>query len=486
MIGGGPAGLMAAEALLAGGAVVDLYDAMPSVGRKFLLAGKGGLNLTHSEPIEQFRQRYTRTGGAPADAVAVWLAEFGPQSLRDWALGLGVATFIGSSGRVFPAGMKAAPLLRAWLHRLRGAGLRLHMRQRWLGWQDVQGVQDSCAADHMPKTQDAQDAQDARDAVLARITSDTPNTPPARDVPEVPCDRAPRRAAEHAADRAPIRVRFGTPYGVQVAEADALLLALGGASWPRLGSDGAWVPWLAARGVEIAPLQPANCGFDVGWSDYFAQRFAGAPIKSVRLHFDAAQGRHFDQQGEFVITNTGVEGSLVYAASSLIRDTIAARGAATIYLDLVPGRDEARLATALAKGRGARSLPNHLREQTGLAGAKAALLRERWPADELARRVARSPADLARELKAWPLVLTAARPIDEAISSAGGVRLEALDAHLMLRALPGVFCAGEMLDWEAPTGGYLLTASMASGLAAGRGVLAWWQQRAGLAATIAR
>jgi uncharacterized flavoprotein (TIGR03862 family) len=424
IVGGGPAGLMAAEVLLAGCAAVDLYDAMPSVGRKFLLAGKGGLNLTHSEPLDAFVQRYRRSGGEPADEVAGWLQAFGPQALRDWAAGLGVSTFVGSSGRVFPAEMKAAPLLRAWLHRLRAAGLRLHMRHRWRGWDDA---------------------------------------------------AAPTRG-----------LRFDTPAGALRVDADAVLLALGGASWPQLGSDGAWLPWLREGGVEIAPLQPANCGFDVGWSAYFAERFAGAPVKSVRLMAVDAQGRRFDRPGEFVVTAGGIEGSLVYAASALIRDEIAATGSATIHLDLVPGRTEARLAEALARGRGTRSLPNHLREHAGLDGAKAALLRERWSAAELTETLTRAPAELAHELKAWPLRLTAARPVAEAISTAGGVCRTALDDDLMLRALPGVHCAGEMLDWEAPTGGYLLSASLASGVVAARGVLRRWQAAARGAATIER
>ena len=405
VIGGGPAGLMAAERLLQGGAHVELYDAMPSVGRKFLLAGKGGLNLTHSEPAEPFLGRFAER----ADQVAPWLAGFSPQALRDWAAGLGIATFVGSSGRVFPAEMKAAPLLRAWLHGLRAAGLRLHMRHRWIGW---------------------------------------------------------------AEGDPPTLLRFATPAGEQRARPAAVVLALGGASWPRLGSDGAWLPWLAGRGVAVAPLRPANCGFDVGWSAYFSQRFAGTPIKSVRLHFDDGQGPAFDRQGEFVITAGGIEGSLVYAASARLREAITRTGQARLQLDLLPGRSAAQLAAALAKGRGNRSLPNHLKEHAGLDGAKAALLRERWSADELSRRVAQDPAGLATALKAWDLTLTAARPIDEAISSAGGVRFEALDHHAMLAALPGVFCAGEMIDWEAPTGGYLLTASLASGRAAAHGVLA--------------
>ena len=406
IVGGGPAGLMAAEQLLAGGCTVDLYDAMPSVGRKFLLAGKGGLNLTHSEALGPFTARY----GAQAPRVAAWLQAFGPQALRDWAQGLGIATFVGSSGRVFPAEMKAAPLLRAWLARLRGQGLRLHMRHRWTGWAD----------------------------------GDAPTT-----------------------------LRFDAPDGAVQVQADAVLLALGGASWPQLGSDAAWVPWLAGRGVAIAPLLPANCGFDLvgGWSPYFAQRFAGAPLKTVRLRFDDGRGAAFDRPGEFVVTATGVEGSLVYAASARLRDAIARNGQATLALDLLPGRSIDQLAAALAKGRGARSLPNHLKEQAGLDGVKAALLRERWSADELARRVAQDPRGLAAALKAWPLTLAAPRPVAEAISTAGGVALDALDDHLGLRALPGVACAGEMLDWEAPTGGYLLTACMASGVVAGQGLL---------------
>lgn len=401
VIGAGPAGLMAAERLLAGGAQVDVYDAMPSAGRKFLLAGKGGLNLTHSEALPAFIARY----GARAGDVARWLEAFGPQALRDWAQGLGIHTFVGSSGRVFPHEMKAAPLLRAWLHRLRAAGLRLHARHRWLGWQP-----------------------------------DDPST----------------------------RLRFATPGGELVVDADAVVLALGGASWPRLGSDGAWWPWLQARGVVLAPLQPANCGFDVGWSDYFSRRFAGAPMKSVRLKFGG-----FDRAGEFVITAGGIEGSLVYAASAAIRDAIGRDGRATVLIDFVAGRPVDKLADALAHGRGARSLPNHLKEHAGLDGAKAALLRERYDATALAERIAKSPRAFAEELKAWPIVLKSARPVDEAISTAGGVALEVLDDRLMLIALPGVFCAGEMLDWEAPTGGYLLTACFASGRLAGDGVLQW-------------
>jgi uncharacterized flavoprotein (TIGR03862 family) len=411
IVGGGPAGLAAAEELLAAGQRVVLFDAMPSLGRKFLLAGKGGLNLTHSEPAEPFTARYAEA----ADWVGQWLAAPGGDAaaLRDWAQGLGIDTFVGSSGRVFPQEMKAAPLLRGWLHRLRAAGLVVQVRQRWSGW----------------------------------LPGDAPTT-----------------------------LRLDTPAGPRVLQPDALVLALGGGSWPQLGSDGAWQPWLAARGVALAPLRAANCGFDLAtpWSAHFVERHAGAPLKSVRLRFDqdaAATGAPaFDRAGECVVTASGIEGSLVYAASARVREAIARDGQATIHLDLLPGRDAARLATELGRGRGSRSVSSHLKAQIGLDGVKAALLRERWSAEELTQRLARDPAGLAAELKAWPLVLGAPRPMAEAISSAGGVRREALDATLQLTALPGVACCGEMLDWEAPTGGYLLTAAFASGRVAGRGL----------------
>ncbi|MBI5272142.1 MAG: TIGR03862 family flavoprotein [Burkholderiales bacterium] len=403
IVGAGPAGLMAAEVLAAAGAQVDVYDAMPSAGRKFLLAGKGGLNLTHSEPMAAFVGRY----GERQDAAAGWLAGFGPQALRDWADGLGVATFVGSSGRVFPHEMKAAPLLRAWLHRLRAAGVRLHMRHRWL-----------------------------------------------------PAPPAPG---------GDLRLQFDTPAGEQAVAPDAVLLALGGASWPRLGSDGAWAAPLAQAGVAVAPLQPANCGFDVGWSAHLAERHAGAPLKGVALRFTDARGGRFERKGECVLTATGLEGSLVYAASVPLRDTIAATGQACVALDLLPERAEADLARALARGRGARSLANHLREQAGLHGAKAALLREGADAAMWAALSA-DPAALAARIKALPLTLRAPRPVDEAISTAGGVRLEALDAWLRWRADPRVAFAGEMLDWEAPTGGYLLTACFATGRVAAAGL----------------
>jgi uncharacterized flavoprotein (TIGR03862 family) len=396
VVGGGPAGLMAAEVMSATGLRVDVFDAMPSVGRKFLLAGRGGLNLTHSEAPELFLSRY----GARRTQVGAWLAGFGPQQLRDWAQGLGVETFVGSSGRVFPQEMKAAPLLRAWLHRLRGAGVAFHARHRWLGW-DTDGA-----------------------------------------------------------------LRFATPAGESKVGADATVLALGGGSWARLGSDGAWVPLLLARGVAVQPLRPANCGFDVAWSEHLRQRFAGQPVKAVRAAFVAPDGSRIEREGEFLVTEHGVEGSLIYALSAPLRDGIEATGSATLQLDLAPGRTLQRLTDDLAQGRGRDSLANHLRRRAGIDGVKSALLHEFATGEDLA-----SPTRLAAIIKALPLHLVAPRPLDEAISSAGGVDFAAVDDHLMLRALPGTFCAGEMLDWEAPTGGYLLTACFASGRAAGRGVL---------------
>ncbi|KQP35317.1 TIGR03862 family flavoprotein [Pseudorhodoferax sp. Leaf274] len=412
VVGGGPAGLMAAECLARAGLSVDLFDAMPSVGRKFLLAGKGGLNLTHSEDGPRFVSRY----GAQQGAVAAWLARLDAQGVRDWAEGLGVATFVGSSGRVFPSDMKAAPLLRAWLHRLREAGVRLHMRHRWIGW-----------------TEDG-------------------------------------------------RLGFEAPSGPVQTRPAATVLALGGASWPRLGSDAAWVPLLAARQVAITPLVPANCGFDLaptpraqagmGWSAHFAERFAGQPFKSVALRCADGQGGWFTRKGEFVATAGGIEGSLVYAASSLLREEIARNGQARLWLDLLPDRTPEQVLAACRHPRGARSLSSHLKSRLALDGIKLALLYEVLAPDTL-----HDPAALAQAIKAVPLALAAPRPVAEAISTAGGVALDALDAHLMLKAMPGVFCAGEMLDWEAPTGGYLLTASMASGVVAAQGVLAHLQTR---------
>jgi len=393
VIGAGPAGLMAAETLAAAGHGVEVFDAMPSAGRKFLLAGVGGLNLTHGEPFDAFVGRY----GQRSAVLAPLLREFGADALRGWAAGLGVSTFVGSSGRVFPADMKAAPLLRAWLHRLRGQGVQLHMRHRWQGWDD--------------------------DGAL----------------------------------------HFETPHGALAVRPRVTVLALGGASWPKLGSDGAWWPWLQARGVGLAPLQPSNCGFDVAWSEHFRTRHAGEPLKSVALALDG-----WRQVGECVVTAGGVEGSLVYAASAALRERIAHDGEATFELDLLPHRSQEWVARELAHPRGPRSLSTHLKTRLHLAGVKAGLLWELVP-----KEVQADPARFAALIKALPIRVTAPRPIAEAISSAGGVRFEALDEGLMLRALPGVFCAGEMLDWEAPTGGYLLTACFATGRAAGQGVLRW-------------
>ncbi len=395
IIGGGPAGLMAAEVLGLAGVNVDLYDAMPSVGRKFLLAGVGGMNITHAEDYAAFVSRY----GERAGDLRPLLDAFSPDSLREWIHGLGIDTFVGSSGRVFPSDMKAAPLLRAWLKRLRESGVQLHTRQRWLGWD------------------------------------------------------------EHGA------LRIAGPQGETQVEADATLLALGGGSWARLGSDGAWVPLLQNRGIAIAPLQPANCGFEVaGWSEHLREKFAGAPLKTVSLALPGEAPR----KGEFVLTATGIEGSLVYALSAPIRNTINRDGAATVLLDLLPDRTLTQIASALARPRGSQSMAKHLHRQLKLDGAKAALLRELTDATTF-----HAPQALAAAIKALPIRLVRPRPLDEAISSAGGVPFEELDEGLMLRRLPGVFCAGEMLDWEAPTGGYLLTACFASGRAAAEGMLRW-------------
>ena len=433
VIGGGPAGLMAAETLaIAGPAVcVQVYDAMPSVGRKFLLAGKGGLNLTHSEPTEIFLKRY----GEHSLPLQTLMAAFGPAELRAWTEALGIETFVGSSGLVFPKDMKAAPMLRAWLHRLRQSGVKFSMRHRWLGWAD--------------------------DGAL----------------------------------------KFSTPTGELLVQADAVVLALGGGSWKRLGSDGAWVPWLAERGVAVAPLQPSNCGFDVaarpaleaaghgetrrdflrelvgqapqpqpGWSEHFASRFAGQPFKSVAIRFTDSQGRAFSRKGEFVATATGIEGSLVYAASSLLRDEIEARGSATLFLDLLPDKTPEQVLVEVRHPRGSRSLSSHLKSRLNLDGIKAGMLYELLGKEAMA-----DPVTLAAGIKALPLKLVAVRPIDEAISSAGGVRFAGLDANLQIAVpadlTPPLFCAGEMLDWEAPTGGYLMTACFATGRAAGQGVL---------------
>lgn len=393
IVGGGPAGLMAAETLLACGHAVDLYDAMPSLGRKFLMAGKGGMNITHSEPLETFLTRY----GAARPVLEPMLRAFGPDDLRAWCRDLGIDTFVGTSGRVFPTAFKAAPLLRAWLRRLRAAGLRVHVRHRWQGWEETGAL------------------------------------------------------------------RFAGPEGAVSVRADAVVLALGGGSWGKLGSDGAWVPLLRAAGAPVADLKPANCGFDVGWSEHFRERFAGQPLKAVTVSV-AGHSR----QGEAMITATGLEGGAVYALSAALRDAIARDGTVALHLDLLPDRSVERVAQDLGRPRGSRSLASHLKRQVGLTGVKAGLVRE-----VLAKDILDDPARLAAALKALPLCLISPRPLDEAISSAGGVGFGGLDDRLMLRARPGVFCAGEMLDWEAPTGGYLLTACFASGHAAGTGAAAW-------------
>lgn len=395
IIGGGPAGLMAAEVLSQAGIRVDLYDGMPSVGRKFLLAGVGGMNITHSEAYPAFLSRYAER----APQIAPLLRAFDADALCQWIHELGIETFIGSSGRVFPTDMKAAPLLRAWLKRLRDRGVVIHTRHRWLGW-DPSGA-----------------------------------------------------------------LRIASPEGEISVSPDATLLALGGGSWSRLGSDGAWMLPLEQRGVDLAPLQPSNCGFEVqAWSELMVSKFAGAPLKNIAIGLND----DIPRLGECVITATGMEGSLIYALSAPIREEIDRYGAAVIHIDLLPGRPVDKLLAALGKPRGSRSMAKHLHSQVGIDGVKAALLRELTDAETFA-----DPARLARAIKALPLTLVKTRPLDEAISSAGGVRFEAMDERLMLKALPGVFCAGEMLDWEAPTGGYLLTGCFASGRAAGLGIVQW-------------
>lgn len=391
IIGGGPAGLMAAEVLSQNHLRVDVYDSMSSLGRKFLMAGKSGLNLTHAEPFERFVSRYS------AREVETWLNDFTPDNLRAWAGELGVETFVGTSGRVFPVGMKASPLLRAWLQRLDQNGVTVHLRHKWMGW-DADGS-----------------------------------------------------------------LRFETPEGETLVRADAVILALGGGSWARLGSTGDWVDGLRQAGVQVRELRPANCGFDVDWSEHFRSRFEGQPIKSVILSFG-----DFHQQGEFIITKEGVEGSLVYAASARLRDEIEAHGRAILFLDLAPGSTQEKLAASLSKPRGSRSMSSHIERTIGLKGVKVGLLHEYIPKEDFT-----DPARLAAAIKRLPVPLLRPRPLDEAISSAGGVTFESVDEYLMLKNLPGVFCAGEMLDWEAPTGGYLLTACFASGRVAARGVMEW-------------
>lgn len=390
VIGAGPAGLIAAEALARAGARVRLHDAMPSAGRKLLMAGRGGLNLTHSEPPGAFLARY----GEAADWLAPRLEGFKPGDLTTWAEGLGQPTFVGSSGRVFPKAMKASPLLRAWLGRLNDLGVQLVLRSRWTGW-DADGA----------------------------LTFETPDGP-----------------------------RTETP--------DATVLALGGASWPRLGSDGGWAGLLAARGVAVAPFEPANVGFDVAWSPVFKARFAGQPLKAIALTHVGRTVR-----GEAMIAAYGLEGGAVYALSAGLREAIARDGRAELTIDLRPDQSPGQLTSRLVRPQGRQSQSNHLRKAAGLSPAAIGLMREATGGP-----IPISPRSQAELIKAVPVTLTGMQGLDRAISSAGGVRLSELDEDLMLRRLPGVFAAGEMLDWEAPTGGYLLQACFATGLAAARGV----------------
>jgi uncharacterized flavoprotein (TIGR03862 family) len=397
IIGAGPAGLMAAEVLAQGGAQVTVYDSMPSAGRKFLMAGRGGLNLTHSEPLPQFLARYREAMPHLTTAIEA----FPPETLRDWSDALGQATFVGSSGRVFPKAFKASPLLRAWLRRLDSAGVQFALRHRWTGW-------------------------DERGQLL-----------------------------------------FQTPDGPRVVDATAAVLALGGASWPRLGSDGAWVETLAAKGVKISELRPANSGFTVAWSDIFRDRFEGQPLKGVALSF----GSH-SVRGEAIVTRTGVEGGAVYALSAELREAIMTSGQATLNIALRPDLDINDLIARLSQPKGKQSFSNFLRKAARLPPAAIGLLQEAAKASG-ASLSSQSPADLARLINAVPIRLAGTAPIVRAISTAGGISFDEVDVDFMIRRLPGTFAAGEMLDWEAPTGGYLLQASFATGAAAGRGALKW-------------
>lgn len=404
VIGGGPAGLMAAEVIAQAGFAVSVYDSMPSMGRKFLLAGVGGMNITHAESIDALLSRYAnaRTYLAPL------IEQFDGQAVRRWMHELGIETFVGTSGRVFPTGMKAAPLLRAWLHRLRETGVKFYSRHRWLGW--------------------------TPEGALRFIVSEG--------------------AAGEGRDK--------------IVYSPACLLALGGASWARLGSDGAWVSLLRERNVTVMELQPSNCGFDCSWSHYIRTRCAGEPLTTIALTAIDYQGVAHCQRGECVITENGLEGTTIYALSAILREAINVHSFAQLLIDLLPDYSEEKIVQLLQKPRGKESLSNYLRKILKLPPVKINLLRELAPASAW-----QDHKLLALTIKALPVILTAPRPIDEAISSAGGVAFADLDQGLMLRNNPGVFCAGEMLDWEAPTGGYLLTACLASGRAAGSGVVDW-------------
>jgi uncharacterized flavoprotein (TIGR03862 family) len=397
VIGAGPAGLMAAEVIAQGGAGVTVYDAMPSAGRKFLMAGRGGLNLTHSEPLPAFLARY----GEATPRFAAAITAFPPESLRQWSEALGQPTFVGSSGRVFPKAMKASPLLRAWLRRLDGSGVRFALRHRWTGWDDDG------------------------------------------------------------------RLSFHTPDGKRVVEARATVLALGGASWPRLGSDGAWVETLRSRGVTIAKLRPANCAFSVAWSDIFRNRFEGHPLKGAALSFDAHSVR-----GEAVITRNGIEGGAIYALSAELREAIGDKGEAILRVALRPELSISDLVARLSMPRAKQSLSNFLRKAIHLSPVAIGLLQEAAIASGVSL-ASLSTASLAALINDLPIKLDGVAPIARAISTAGGISLDELNADFMIRRLPGIFAAGEMLDWEAPTGGYLLQACFATGAAAGRGAVKW-------------
>jgi len=392
IIGGGPAGLMAAEILSQHDVKIDVYEAMPSLGRKFLMAGKSGLNLTHSEDYSLFVTRY----GNKQHIIEKHLADFKPNDLLAFTKELNVKTFVGSSGRVFPIEMKASPMLRAWIHRLKNRGVTFHLRHRWFGWEDQRWV-------------------------------------------------------------------FETPAGIIKIKSNATILALGGASWPKLGAKGDWVPWLAQAGIIVKPFSPANCGFYVKWSTHFSEKFHGQPVKSVVLSF-----KDFKQQGEFVITKKGIEGSLIYSASAKLRDELTSTGQASLTLDLAPDTSTEKLTQVLGRPRGSTSLSNHIRKTTGIQGVKLGLLYE-----FIAKETFENPNKLANAIKALPIPLVSPTSLATSISSAGGISFDELDDHLMLHKMPGVFCAGEMLDWEAPTGGYLLSACFAMGRAAGNGALRW-------------
>jgi uncharacterized flavoprotein (TIGR03862 family) len=429
IIGGGPAGLMAAETLAQAGQSqieVHVYEAMPSLGRKFLRAGVGGLNLTHSEPQQAFLARYSQP-----ERLAPMLRAFGQEQMIQWAKELGFETFTGTSGRVFPVGMKASPILREWLKRLTDLGVVFHLGYRWV---NVIARGDSSEA-------------------ISRLTDVSVG----------------EEIASPQKQRLAMTLGFDTPDGLQTIQADAALLALGGGSWPKLGSTGGWIPILEAHGIPVAPLRPANCGFDVTWTDVFKTKFDGVPLKSVTVTFG-----EICKQGEFIVTKDGVEGSLIYALSAPIRDAIEQNGRAIIHLDLTPDWTQEKLINRLSLPRGSRSMGSHLEKTVAIKGVKAGLLWEFVPREDF-----QSPQKLAAAIKNLPIPLTRPRPLAEAISSAGGVRFEALDERLMLKSLPGVFCAGEMLDWEAPTGGYLLTACMSTAVWAAQGIMEFVSAREG-------